>query len=480
MLASAVHASHPPEVSAAPTSATADLIQRAADLGMTSRPLAPGRWWTHTASIQDSFWAFDTFRGTYYRLPATRRHVGPRDAIYVEDGVPVPDEAVRELAEALEDVVIPTLRRSYGPRLGRELGGEADVLVLLLDIHDPHYYGAEEATYLAGYFDPANEFSQAELDELGTGQRSNERHMIYLDIAPPTKPRGAVLQQTLAHEFTHLIHWGYDPDEEAWLSEGFSELGVYLCGFSHPMSHVLEFLSAPEISLVTWSGAPRDYGKVYLFALYLYEQLAAPDGAWLRGWFRNPANGLTSVAAALPTDRPLPAMFRDYGLALFADMPNLEHGRFAFRSLELSALDAPDAIHAVAHEHGRAGFGIAELEIAPWTVRADRMVIPPKATLIGLRPRRPICAGAIWPLRLAAEGSAPSFGVPCLAAEESTSWVISPEESADPTAAVLIVAANASAEATSLSLTAIPAQAGIHGTPGWRSRTALLPLAVRR
>jgi hypothetical protein len=478
--ASAAPGPSPAEAPALPISASAQLISRAAVRGPLARLPAAPRPAGQRAAEPDGFWAYDTFLGTYYRLAATRRHVSPMGSIYLEDGVRVPDEVIRELAETYEDVVYPTLRQAFGPRLGRQWDGRGEVTVLLLDIRDPLTHGASAATYVAGYFDPANEFSQAELDRLGGGLRSNERHMIYLDVAPPGKPKTVVLRPTLAHELAHLVHYGYDPDEEAWLSEAFSELAVYRCGFGHPMGHVFEFLAAPEAPLVAWTGTPGDYGKVYLFALYLLEQLDSGDGRWLRDWLRDPSNGLASLQAALPAARPLPALFRDYALALFADDATLADGRYAFRSLELSPTGSPYAVHAVAHEHAGGRFGLQEVQLAPWSLRADRVAVVREPLEVALQADGPICVGALWPLGERPAGTSASLDTPCLAPAQPTVWAITPDPQPGSAMTVLTVSANAGGQATPLLLAIAPLRAGVHGRPGTPSHRLVLPLVFRR
>jgi hypothetical protein len=384
-----------------------------------------------TAREQERFWAWDFHKEQYYVVEATLRHVSPTSWIYSEDGAEVSGLAVARLAETFEDRVLPVLRDRYGSEPSPGVDGQAAVTLLLLDVRDDLYHEQAPYTYVSGYFDPANQAPAtalvADTEPPESGAASNGREMVYLDIHP-TDPEGPIVGQTVAHEFAHLIGWAYDPDEEAWLSEGLAQLAIHVSGLGHPSEQVRAFLADPETPLLDWQGEVRDYGKSYLWLLYLYEQFDGGEGGALAHWVRDPGNGMASLMAGVAAPRPPDALLRDFGMALHFDDSEHGDGRFGFRALEIdprAAVDGPAFQPAAARRHAvNDGQGEPESEsLAPWTVRADHFDAAGSQLEVALDPSGPACLGAGWrdaPGRGAADG----FESTCMAAERPTSWLL--------------------------------------------------------
>ncbi len=417
------------------------------------------------------FWAWDYQQDTYYPLRATRVHAGPRSWIYVAEGSDVPLAAIRELAELFEDTVYHRLRSLYGHDPDQGVDGEAAITLLLLDIRDPLYYNAAPYTYISGYFDPTNEYRQVDLDREMPGRKSNEREMLYLDVSP-SDPRGIIIKQTLAHEFAHLIQWNHDDEEAAWLNEGLSELAVQLCGLGHPRKHVLAFLEAPEVPLVTWDGDARDYGKVYLFMLYLHELAGETDPHWLQRLVASRSTGIQSVMQNLPIQRTLPEIYRDYGLALYVDDPTVEDGRFGFKALDLGdGADASGFPSAASHEWSRYPITSQSREVRPWAVRADRFTLGPGALEVEIIPSRETCVGSGWSSSYRIQPGDTRIATACLGAGQPVVWPFPSFGIGRKTVVIHAITANASESPLDITLRAIP-QTGIESQP----RPAYLPL----
>ncbi|MHA2309714.1 MAG: hypothetical protein ACXABJ_10580, partial [Candidatus Heimdallarchaeaceae archaeon] len=89
-------------------------------------------------------------------------------------------------------------------------------------------------------------------------------------------------------EFQHIIHYNHDPYESRWFDEGCSELAGLITG-TQPFywNNITPFAESyfryhPQDSLVYWNfwsenglDVRNDYGGVYLFLVYLYEQLGS-------------------------------------------------------------------------------------------------------------------------------------------------------------------------------------------------------------
>lgn len=348
------------------------------------------------ASRDEMLWAFDFGTHEYYRLRATLVLQSRLAWFYVEEGLELPPGAVDRLAETFSDTVYPAVVDAYGPEIGPGIDENEAITVLLLDIRDPLHDQAAPETYYTGYFDPINERRQEDLDRENSRAKSNEREMLYVDAASPTDPLGVEVQQTLAHELAHLVQWFHDPEDQDWLVEGLSGLAVYLSGLGHPRAHVLAYLEAPDVPMVTWDGTPRDYGKAYLFLLYLHEQAGEADRRWLRRLVANPADGMGSLAASAPFARPIPALLRDFALALHLDDSGLAEGRFGFRSLDLQpGPTTPEAfpVPKVAPLRMRDADRV-RLEYGPWSVRVEALDAGRMGLDLELTPFTSVCAGA--------------------------------------------------------------------------------------
>ena len=132
--------------------------------------------------------------------------------------------------------------------------GDPRVFIVLLDIG---------ANNILGFFDRA--VSSHPDEEL-------RRDALFLDATEVwlRKERAA---GTLAHEFQHLIHWGFDADEDVWINEGLSGYAEELTGFPEiDTSMVPAYLDNSTINLTAWFNEAYNYGSTYLFASYLAEK----------------------------------------------------------------------------------------------------------------------------------------------------------------------------------------------------------------
>ncbi len=381
-------------------------------------------------SESERFWAWDFHTQEYYTVHASLRHVSPSAWIYTEDGAAVSGLAVARLAETFEDTVLPTLRARYGPEPSPGIDGQAAITLLMLDVRDGLYHDAAPHAYVSGYFDPANQQAatagDGESDPPEGVRASNGREMVYLDVAP-TDPEGPIVAQTVAHEFAHLIGWSYDPDEDAWLAEGLAQLAIHITQLGHPRAQIEAFLADPETSLVTWHGEVRDYGKTYLWLLYLYEQLDGGRSGALARWTRDPSNGMASLLAGSDAQRSESVLLRDFGMAIHVDADSHGDGRLGFRALRIDSGATPGGpafAPPSARRHGPDDWpvqGITE-ELPAWTVRADAFASGVNLD-IEWAPAGPACLGAAW-REAAGRGEADRFEPVCMEAARPGGWLL--------------------------------------------------------
>ena len=161
--------------------------------------------------------------------------------------------------------------------------GDPRVFILLLDIPDER---------VVGYFDRS---------VYGHVQEELRRDTIYLD-ARRLVFEAYLGRGTLAHEFQHLIHWGHDPDEEAWIDEGLSGHAETLTGFPETdPSMVPSFLDDTSRNLTSWpfAAGPESYGKTYLFASFLAERYGS---GLIRQIVAESRNGIFGVDEAFKSE----------------------------------------------------------------------------------------------------------------------------------------------------------------------------------
>jgi hypothetical protein len=156
---------------------------------------------------------------------------------------------------------------------------------------------------------------------------SNECEVIYMNSAQ-FDPGGTYLISVQAHEFSHMIQWLADDNEDTWLNEGIAEMGMWFYGAP---DQVIQFPNAPDNNLTSWSGNFVDYVKVYLWTLYFYEHFGGQ--ATLLNLVSQTSNGLTSVGqtlAAMGYTTTVPEEIRNWVTANFLDTPIIYDGLYNY------------------------------------------------------------------------------------------------------------------------------------------------------
>ncbi len=133
---------------------------------------------------------------------------------------------------------------------------------------------------VAGYFSPWDQTNY---------EGSNQRDIVYIDIGSTI----SYTEATLSHEFQHLIHYTYDPDEDTQFNEGLSEMATILCGGEY-ISHAY-YLQDPSISW-KWESDIQHYAMASLFTLYYVEQFGVEV---IKDVMTNTSNGFTAFNTIL-------------------------------------------------------------------------------------------------------------------------------------------------------------------------------------
>ena len=195
--------------------------------------------------------------------------------------------------------------------------GDPRIFILILDIPGN----------IVGYFDgKLYERAQPEL----------RRDTIYLD-ANKLAFSAYLAHATLAHEFQHLIHWGHDSDEEAWIDEGLAGYAEDLVGFPEAdPSMVPSFLADPSINLTHWVFESASYGKTYLFASFLAERYGP---GLVRQIVAEPRNGILGIDDAFKNQNWVEDYASAWRLWIAA---NYVGGYEALRGRRAAAVSAPE------------------------------------------------------------------------------------------------------------------------------------------
>ena len=241
---------------------------------------------------------------------------------WVEDGLRINDDAMRQAADVAEGQVFPSIAAVFGPVLADGNASDSGPPPRLHVING-------DIPGVGGYVSGSDAFGREVVPY------SNEVDAIYINVRD-VSVSDEVYLDVLAHELQHVIHERADASEDSWLNEGLSELAVTEAGF--PSFSLYRFLQRPDISLVNWppelSGdSGFSYGASSLFAHYLREHYA--PGASLRDLLLEPADGIAGINAFLAAQGATaqsgaPAtfhtVFADWIVANFLDWDNTRWG----------------------------------------------------------------------------------------------------------------------------------------------------------
>jgi hypothetical protein len=298
---------------------------------------------------QKRFYAVDFSRsGRAYFTNATCRAVGEFCYIFVENSQwekNVTNTGVAKLRRAFDESTPANASKGIYKLETENLGLPPDeidldpkIYILILDIPDTQ----ENGNFVAGYFEPINQERGVVRDpKTGMQFQSNEVEMIYID-SNPLKVEDVIAREILAHEFQHLIHWRYDPDEDIWINEGCSEYSsLFLCGYQSGRisEHVKAYEKEPQTSLVFWGngmGSLANYGASYLWMMYLHEHYGGIST--ISSIITEPAHGINGINTVLISrgySQRFNDVFSDWKVANYLDNDTYESGKYGYSNLDL-------------------------------------------------------------------------------------------------------------------------------------------------
>ncbi|HHT9152075.1 MAG TPA: hypothetical protein ACFYEM_00845 [Candidatus Hypogeohydataceae bacterium YC40] len=285
-------------------------------------------------SVNKEFWTWylQKMPPEDIKVKATCRGIGQNLYVFVNDV-----DWERPVTQADVDKIIEVFDRStpgnphkgiyriatevFGPPPDKD--GDPKIYILISEL------GEFRGHHFDGFFRYIDQ-----TDEKG----SNQLDILYVDAHDPSSEYHLGV---LAHEFQHLIHWRYDPEEAGWVNEALSEVCMILCGYYTDKRHVESFLKRPDRPLVADGHGATSYGACLLWATYIYDRLGSE---FLGKWVRDPAQGVEGFESAIKNMavgagvKPAPTfntLFADWMVALYLNNPEVEDGIYAYKSLSL-------------------------------------------------------------------------------------------------------------------------------------------------
>lgn len=276
-----------------------DLAQIARRMGtpVAEAPTAPPAEAAFQVGDGMEFWVLETQNNTYRRATATLLAVTPHLYMWLEDGAQADPEELEASAEHFETHIYPTLHQVMGSEWSPGIDGDPHLFVFNGDVP-----GA------SGYFYSPDEYPVA------ANPYSNQHEIFFVNLAA-ARPGTQGYNGLLAHEFQHMIHWHNDPNEDAWVNEGLSELAMRVAGL--PVSSAPSYARSPDIQLNDWPDQGQDTGPHYGGGYLLMEYLLGRFGEdFVRQVVSEPGNGIAGIESALSQyGLSFDQVFRDWTVA---------------------------------------------------------------------------------------------------------------------------------------------------------------------
>lgn len=208
-------------------------------------------------------------------LSATLRFSSNRAYFYVEDNYwnNLAQDAkdrisnkINSLEQEFDNRIYPMETSFFGSEPNPGIDNDPKLTILLTPLREN----------VGGYFDTTNEYNQKD------ASGSNQREMLYVNLAMFNDAEPKRIYTFIAHEFQHLITFNQKDilqkvTDDIWTNEMRSEYAITLLGYNNPFEgsnlqqRLSSFLANPQDSMTEWKNLDSDYGSVNLFGEYLAE-----------------------------------------------------------------------------------------------------------------------------------------------------------------------------------------------------------------
>jgi hypothetical protein len=302
--------------------------------GVSNKPiLAPPLVVVENKPVYDvgeakKFFAINMQNNRQYSLNSSLYAVNDKAYVFVEDGNNVPLDKINNLLASF-DGIYGSLTKQFG-QPPNNINNDPRVYLLIMNIAG----GAlPNGVRILGYFSPIDQFRNADIAKL-TNKRSNELNMLYIDSISLTSNR-IDIKSVVAHELTHLIQWGKDPEESMWVDEGLAVYAESFLGYN-VSDRISAFEKNPDISLRDWNNTVEDYGAAYLFFAYISERFGGVDTvAAIMKDNKQDTVGIERALAQLGKSITFTDIFSDWVIANYLDDPKIYDGKYGYSTLDI-------------------------------------------------------------------------------------------------------------------------------------------------
>ena len=206
------------------------------------------------------FWVLDTTANAYQKILADLIYISPHSNFWVQQGVSFNINDIAAVSNIFSEKVYPTNRAFFGSEPIPGIDGDERISIL----------------YASGMGRAAGLFSSADTVTAAVDEYSNQSEMFYISAEYVDLADHDDVANKMAHEFQHLIHYSLDRNEATWISEGFSELAVFLNDYG-PSNFQYIFAANPNLQLTFWPGDDQGdssphYGAAFMFMKYFLDR----------------------------------------------------------------------------------------------------------------------------------------------------------------------------------------------------------------
>ncbi len=163
--------------------------------------------------------------------------------------------------------------------------------------------------------------------------------VLHIDGAVRPLDDPATLSVT-SHEFFHVLHQAFDPNEEVWMDESLAEAAMIVNGYYTDTAWVEDFIDRPDVSWGPGNTEHGDlhYGAALLWGTFLWEQWGSD---FMRALVAEASNGFTGIDDTLTSLQPgeTSAMaYRNWMVTCWAEGQGATDPAFSFAFAELPSV----------------------------------------------------------------------------------------------------------------------------------------------
>ena len=294
----------------------------------------------------------DSIEGYYFLDPYELRAFGDVSEIWVQTDLSYPDgdnrdepiiteEQIEYILTEFETNIYSTVVEYFGTpdsHFGDQSGSyyqeDGRNVILISNIRDEMYYDSRYPYYYVGYYSSQleNDYDRniISIDSYDWENRVGD------DVARPN-----VYEATIAHEYQHLIHDDYNPEDDIFMNEGCSMYAEPLCGYPIAAGDIEAYLATPDNSLTEWADQGdinilADYGNALLWTIYLSDHYG---GAPLISHFvKSGIPGIEGLNAALSYfgfETDFESIYHDWRIANLIHTDQIGDGLYDYNTIDL-------------------------------------------------------------------------------------------------------------------------------------------------